>query len=117
MLVAILAAVLFTAPGSDTALEPWASKAQPGDVTNHLAGVYNQQYGNYTRWRALGGLNWTAGAWSASWTLRYIGALNVGSANPNENFSADASLPNVVLRIPSVTWPARATIVPRPIPG
>src|SRR2546430_205757 len=33
MFAAILSAALFTAPGSDTPLEPWASKAQPGDVT------------------------------------------------------------------------------------
>ena len=79
---------------------------QPGDVTNHMAGVYNQQaqYGNFTRWRALGGLNWTGGAWSASWTLRYIGAVNVGSKDPSMGFSADAGIPNVVLRIPSVTY-------------
>jgi hypothetical protein len=32
MLVAILATALFTADGSDQALEPWASKAQPSDV-------------------------------------------------------------------------------------
>ena len=33
MFTAILPAVLLTAPGADPALEPWASKAQPGDVT------------------------------------------------------------------------------------
>ncbi|WP_051595530.1 TonB-dependent receptor domain-containing protein [Dyella jiangningensis] len=77
---------------------------QPGDVTNHLAGMYQQQYGNYTRWRALAGLNWTAGAWSASWTARYIGALNVGSMDPSMGFSADGSIANVVMRIPSVTY-------------
>ena len=77
-----------------------------GDVVNHMAGVYNQQaqYGNFTRWRALAGLNWTAGAWSASWTARYIGAVNVGSKDPSMGFSADAAIPNVVLRIPSVTY-------------
>ena len=32
MFAAILSAALLTAPGSDSALEPWASKAQPGDV-------------------------------------------------------------------------------------
>jgi hypothetical protein len=32
MFTAILPAVLLTAPGADPALEPWASKAQPGDV-------------------------------------------------------------------------------------
>src|SRR5262245_38894099 len=33
MFAALLAAALFTADGSDTALLPWASKAQPSDVT------------------------------------------------------------------------------------
>jgi len=33
MFTAILSAVLLTAPGADPTLEPWASKAQPGDVT------------------------------------------------------------------------------------
>ena len=33
MFTAILPAVLLTAPGADPALEPWASKAHPGDVT------------------------------------------------------------------------------------
>src|SRR6187200_1500558 len=33
MFTAILPVVLLTAPGADPALEPWASKAQPGDVT------------------------------------------------------------------------------------
>src|SRR4051794_39312187 len=40
MFTAILSAALFTAPGSDTALEPWASKAQPGDVTkSHVENI------------------------------------------------------------------------------
>src|SRR5262249_21436092 len=32
MFAAILSAALVAAPGPDTALEPWASKARPGDV-------------------------------------------------------------------------------------
>jgi len=32
MFTAILSTVLFAAPGADVALEPWASKARPGDV-------------------------------------------------------------------------------------
>jgi hypothetical protein len=31
---AILSGALFLTPGADTALEPWASKAQAGDVAN-----------------------------------------------------------------------------------
>lgn len=33
MFTALLPVVLLTAPGADPALEPWVSKAQPGDVT------------------------------------------------------------------------------------
>src|ERR1043165_5539220 len=33
MFTALLPAGLLTAPGAGAALEPWASKAQPGDVT------------------------------------------------------------------------------------
>ena len=40
MFAAILSAALLTAPGSDTALEPWASKAQPGDVAkSHVENI------------------------------------------------------------------------------
>ena len=40
MFAAILSAALLTAPGSDTALEPWASKAQPGDVAkSHVESI------------------------------------------------------------------------------
>src|SRR5215475_3469120 len=40
MFTAILAAVLLTAPGSDTALEPRTAKAQPGDVAkSHVENI------------------------------------------------------------------------------
>src|SRR5262245_13122659 len=40
MFTVILTAALFTADGSETALEPWASKAQPGDVTkSHVENI------------------------------------------------------------------------------
>jgi len=90
-----------------TYLIKWNNDTAPntqGDVVNHLAGVYNQSYGNYTRWRALAGLHWGMGPWSADWTMRYIGKVAVGSLNQSETFSADAALPNVVLHIPSVTY-------------
>ncbi len=77
---------------------------QTGDVINHLAGLYNNSYGNYTRWRGLGSLNWAMGPWNIMWSMRYIGALNVGSRNMTEAFSADASIPNVVRRIPTVIY-------------
>ena len=40
MFAAILSAALLNAPGSDTALEPWASKAQSGDVArSHVENI------------------------------------------------------------------------------
>jgi hypothetical protein len=45
MLAAILSAALLTAPGSDTALEPWASKAQPSDVSkSHIENITTGQH-------------------------------------------------------------------------
>src|SRR3954453_1704263 len=47
MFAALLPAVLLTAPGADPALEPWASKAQPGDVARrHVekVGTAQQKY-------------------------------------------------------------------------
>lgn len=77
---------------------------QTGDVINHLAGMYNNGYGNYTRWRGVGMLNWSTGPWSATWKMRYFGALNVGSRNTTESFSADGGIPNVVLRVPTMIY-------------
>ncbi|GAP65781.1 putative hemoglobin and hemoglobin-haptoglobin-binding protein 2 [Mizugakiibacter sediminis] len=70
----------------------------PGDVVSHVAAHYNSQYGNYARWRALAGVNWNLGAWSAAWNLRYIGPLSVGSADLSQGYSADQKVPGVVLR-------------------
>lgn len=40
MFTAILSAVLLAAPGAETALEPWASKARPGDVAkSHIENI------------------------------------------------------------------------------
>ena len=45
MFVVILSAALLTTPGSDTALEPWASKAQPSDVVkNHVENITSGEH-------------------------------------------------------------------------
>jgi len=78
----------------------------PNDITRHLAGHYNNDpaYGNFTRWRGLGQLNWTNGPWSIDYTMRYIGAVTVGWADPRENVSADAAnsgpFAGIELRVP-----------------
>jgi hypothetical protein len=45
MFTVILTAALFTADGSGTALEPWASKAQPGDVAkSHVESISTPEH-------------------------------------------------------------------------
>lgn len=80
---------------------------QPGDITFHMAGHYNNQtqYGNYTRWRGLGQLNWTNGPWNVNYSMRYIGKVAVGwPLNAPEGISADNGAPGTVLHIPSVIY-------------
>lgn len=69
-----------------------------GDVTEHLAGHYNNNYGNFSRFRGLGSLSWVNGPWTASWRTQYIGAVTVGSADLSQGSSADATIPGVALR-------------------
>lgn len=74
---------------------------QPGDVIRHLAGHYNNDpaYGNFTRWRGLGQLNWTNGPWNVNYTARYIGKVTVGWNDLRENVTADPNGPNRELKI------------------
>ena len=69
-----------------------------GDVTEHLAGHYNNNYGNYSRFRGLGSLVWTDGPWTAAWRTQYIGAVTVGSQDLSQGSSADGAIPGVALR-------------------
>ncbi|HWU78029.1 MAG TPA: TonB-dependent receptor [Rhodanobacter sp.] len=71
---------------------------QPGDVVVHMAGHYNNQYGNYSRWRGLGQLTWNNGPWDVNYTMRYIGAITVGWADPREGSSADPGIPGTELK-------------------
>ena len=57
--------------------------------TLHVAGHYDNQYGNFARWRALAGVNWQKGPFDASWRINYIGRMSVGSEDPGQNKSAD----------------------------
>ena len=71
---------------------------QPGDQVFYMAGHYNNQYGNYTRWRGLGQLNWTNGPWNASYSARYIGGFDLGwPLGAPTGVSADPGIPGTVL--------------------
>ena len=69
----------------------------PGAPRDSVAGVFNNQFGNFPRWRALGNIGWQMGDFSASWQMRYLGHLkNVAGAF--------ADLPDGHLPIGSVTY-------------
>lgn len=74
------------------------------DTVIHLAGKYSSSYGNYARWRGKAQIGWNDGPWSATWTTRYIGKIQVGSTDPDEYMSADAVYEGVVLKFPSMTY-------------
>jgi outer membrane receptor protein involved in Fe transport len=44
-------------------------------VDDHVAGTYDNQYGSFPRWRAMGSLSWQMGDFSANWQQRLIGRL------------------------------------------
>ena len=55
----------------------------PGSTVDKLAGTWNAQFGNVSRWRATASLNWNRGDWDAQWRTRYISgvtALNADAA-------------------------------------
>jgi len=75
----------------------------PGDFVQEYAGHYSTgasaiANANFSRWKALAGVNWMLGPWSAGWTVKYVGKFNVGYANLNYGESADQAVPGVQLK-------------------
>jgi outer membrane receptor protein involved in Fe transport len=67
----------------------------PGNIPQEYAGhettsVSAIPYANFSRWKALASINWNRGAWSAAWTVKYIGKFTVGYARLDYNDSACA---------------------------
>jgi outer membrane receptor protein involved in Fe transport len=66
----------------------------PGDLPQEYAGHFTNASGasaisgNFSRWKALASINWNLGAWSAAWTLKYIGRFTVGYARLDYGESA-----------------------------
>uniref|UniRef100_A0A0S6YW06 TonB-dependent receptor n=1 Tax=Mizugakiibacter sediminis TaxID=1475481 RepID=A0A0S6YW06_9GAMM len=71
-----------------------------GVPVQHIAGHYDRDFGNYARWRALAGVVWNMGAWDASWRIRYVGPLSVGSRDPSQRKSADGSPAFPAVQVP-----------------
>jgi iron complex outermembrane recepter protein len=57
------------------------------DQRTSVAGTFSRQFGNFPRVRALGSLDWSMGAFEASWRVRYVGNTvvpNADGGNGNE---------------------------------
>jgi len=86
----------FTVNFQTTYLDRFAddpSPGTPGDFVQEYAGHYSTgasaiANANFSRWKALAGVNWMMGPFSAGWTVKYIGKFNVGYDNPNAGISA-----------------------------
>jgi len=65
----------------------------PGDYVQEYAGHYSTgasaiSFANFSRWKALAGVNWNLGPWSAGWQAKYVGKYNVGYVSPLAGISA-----------------------------
>lgn len=67
------------------------------------AGTFSRQDGNYSRFRSIGSIRWSYGAFDAMYTARYIGGFRLGSPKPGGD-SADGAIPNVVVDYGSNTY-------------
>jgi hypothetical protein len=61
----------------------------PGSTVDKLAGTWNSQFGNVSRWRATATLGWNRGNWDAQWRTRYISGVTA----LNADYATGASLP------------------------
>ena len=92
----------FNASLSSTYMQRYDVETAPGDSSvpvTHCAGSYCPVYGEFPRWRGLAALNWNKGAWSASWTIRYVGRTKVGSTDLAQGYSADETIEGAVHHI------------------
>ncbi len=53
-----------------------------GGFTQHLAGHYDKTFGNFSRVRIKGSVDWNLGPFVAGWTTRFFSPLTLGYANP-----------------------------------
>jgi outer membrane receptor protein involved in Fe transport len=61
------------------------------DPIIHVAGHYNNSYGNYSRVRGRLFADWNRGDWSLGWRTRYVGGFRLGSNDVRQLDSADGA--------------------------
>ena len=72
-----------------------ATPGAAGSTVDKLAGTWNAQFGNISRWRGAVTLGWNRGDWDAQWRTRYISGVTA--------LNADA-LTNASLQVASVVY-------------
>ena len=58
-----------------------ATPGTPGSTVDKLAGTWNAQFGNTSRWRGTATIGWNRGDWDAQWRTRYISSVTALSAD------------------------------------
>ncbi|HET7930585.1 MAG TPA: TonB-dependent receptor [Rhodanobacteraceae bacterium] len=64
-----------------------ATPGAVGSTVEKLAGTWNAQFGNISRWRATATLGWNRGNWDAQWRTRYISGVTALNADYITNAS------------------------------
>jgi len=72
-----------------------ATPGEAGSTVDKLAGTWNAQFGNVSRWRGTATLGWDRGNWDAQWRTRYVSSVTA--------LNADA-LTNANLQVASVVY-------------
>jgi outer membrane receptor protein involved in Fe transport len=97
----------FTLVANATYLGQYDNNSGPGIAgaeTFHLAGHFYKGFGSFPRVRGQVGLNWKDGAWDAAWRTQYIGKETIGSADPNQQESADGALAAYTIAVPTIIY-------------
>ena len=64
-----------------------ATPGAAGSTVDKLAGTWNAQFGNISRWRGTATIGWNRGDWDAQWRTRYISGVTALNADAATNAS------------------------------
>ncbi len=87
-----------------TYIDSYENTPTPGAAPQQVAGTYDNQFGNYARWRGLGTISWAKGDFTGMLAGHYIHHLVVHNPATQNGFT-HTNQPNPDLKIPSwTTW-------------
>jgi len=87
-----------------TYISSYENTPLPGAAAQQIAGTYDNQFGNYARWRALGSVGWALGDFDGLLATRYIHHLVIHDPATQSAPVSGAGFPDYDLKIPSVMY-------------